>query len=146
MALDLQNKLLGTWSLLAWFNETADGQRVYPLGKTATGYISYAADGHVFVHMMASGRAAFATNDPFGGTTTEDSAAFKSQITYAGRFECTGNQVVHHVAQASCPNWIGSKQVRNVALQDEKLRLSAEGATFQGQTVTAYVDWERAKA
>ena len=146
MALDLRDALLGTWSLLAWFNETSDGQRIYPLGKSATGYISYSQDGHVFVHMMASDRPAFATNDPFGGSETEDSAAFKSHITYAGRFDCAGDQVFHHVTQASCPNWIGSTQVRDVAFLDDRLRLSAAGATFQGQSVTAHVDWERAQA
>jgi len=145
MVLDTKDTLLGTWSLLAWFNETADGQRIYPLGKAATGYISYSQDGHVFVHMMASDRSAFATNDPFGGTELEDSVAFKSHITYAGRFTCTDNQVTHFVTQASCPNWIGSKQVRNVEFRNDQLRLSAEGATFQGKTVTAFVDWERAK-
>ena len=145
MGLDLEEALLGTWSLIAWFNETAGGERIYPLGKAATGYISYSQDGFVFVHMMAPDRAAFASNDPFCGTAAEDSAAFKSQITYAGRFTCAGDQVFHHVTQASCPNWIGSKQVRNVAFRDQRLRLSAEGAIFQGQAVTAYVDWERPK-
>ena len=140
----LPSKLLGTWSLLAWFNETEDGTRLYPLGEAATGYISYSQDGHVFVHLAADGRAPFAVNDPFGATEAEDSAAMKSHITYAGRYVDHGAYVVHHVTQSSCPNWVGTEQHRDIELNGDRLRLSAPGALFQGQRVTAYVDWERA--
>ena len=136
--------LIGTWSLLDWYNETDAGQRLYPLGKQATGYISYSQDGFVFVHMMAADRASFCVNDPFGGTADEDSEAFKTHITYAGRYTYNGDHVIHDVTQASCPNWIGTKQIRQVALVDQRLRLSAAGATFQGQKVTAFVEWTRA--
>ncbi len=138
--------LVGTWSLLSWYNETEDGRRLYPLGEDATGYISYSPDGFVFVQMMACHRTLFAVNDPFGGTAHEDSGAFKSLITYAGPYEYLGDHVIHRVTQASCPNWIGTAQVRQVEFIDKRLRLSAAGAMFQGQKVTAYLDWQRATA
>ena len=138
-------ELLGTWTLLAWFNETSDGQRLYPLGEDATGYISYSADGFVFVHLAASNRALYAINDPYGGTPAEDSSAIKSMISYAGPFSFHGDHVIHHVRQSSCPNWVGTEQRREVSFTDTGLRLSATGAKFQGQDVTAYVDWERAR-
>lgn len=136
--------LIGTWSLVAWYNQTPNGQKLYPLGPDATGYICYASDGFVFVHMMASNRAQYAMNDPFGGTAAEDYAAMKSQITYAGPFEFHGDHVIHRVTQASCPNWVGTEQIRKVDFNGDGLRLSATGAVFQGQEVTAYVDWKRA--
>lgn len=142
----LQKTLVGTWNLVAWYNETDSGERIYPLGPTATGYINYAEDGHVFVHMMGADRIPFATHDPFGGSQEEIVGAFNSHITYAGRYTCGDTQVTHHVTQASCPNWIGSDQVRDVTFTQSGLRLSAAGAVFQGQHVTAYVDWVRAKS
>tara|TARA_R110002072_G_scaffold84907_1_gene192322 strand:+ start:108 stop:305 length:198 start_codon:yes stop_codon:yes gene_type:complete len=36
-------------------------------------------------------------NDPFGGSLEEDSAAMKSQITYAGTYEFFGDRIEHHV-------------------------------------------------
>ena len=137
--------LVGTWELLAWYNETADGRRIYPLGDRATGYISYTADGFVFVHLSAAERALYTVNDPFGGTPEEDAAAIKSQITYAGPYEYRIDHVIHRVTQSSCPNWVGTEQRRQVEFRGEELRLSAAGALFQGEKVTAIVDWRRAR-
>ena len=136
--------LVGTWELLAWYNETADGRRIYPLGDRATGYISYSSDGFVFVHLSAAGRRLYTVNDPFGGTPEEDAAAMKSQITYAGRYRYNIGHVIHMVTQASCPNWVGTEQRRRVEFRGKELRLSANGALFQGEKVTAIVDWRRA--
>jgi hypothetical protein len=47
------------------------------------------------------------------------------------------------VILASFPNWVGTDQVRKVAWQDDRLTLSAEGVVFQGQEVTAFLDWAR---
>ncbi|MEP3279952.1 MAG: lipocalin-like domain-containing protein [Stappiaceae bacterium] len=138
------NPLVGTWQMLDWFNVDETGQKHYPLGEDATGYISYSVDGFVFVHLMAKDRALYALNDPFGGTAEEDSAAIKSQITYAGPYTYKGGEVVHHVTHSSCPNWVGSKQVRQIRFEGDQLELSAGGALFQGKAVTAYVIWKRA--
>ncbi len=138
--------LCGTWSLIAWFNESADGQRHYPLGPNATGYIHYAHNWHVFVQLAASDRVPYEIADPFGGTEAEDSAAIKSQIAYSGRYEDKGDHVLHHVTHATCPNWVGTVQHREIVWRGDDLRLSAPGALFQGQQVTAYVDWTRVPA
>ena len=136
--------LSGTWRLLSWYNELEDGTRIYPLGEDATGFISYSDDGFVFVQLMAANRESYRINDPFGGSAEEDALAIKSQISYSGTFLERGNQVVHIVETATCPNWVGTEQIRNVEFKDSKLVLSATGAKFQGQTVTAYVHWEKA--
>ena len=86
----------------------------------------------------------FAGNDPFGATQAEDSAAMKSHITYAGPYTIDGDHVIHHVRHASCPNWVGTEQIRQVRFMGDRLRLSASGAVFRGRSVTAIVDWQRA--
>jgi hypothetical protein len=138
------NPLVGTWQLIHWYNVTDEGEKTYPLGEGATGYISYSGDGFVFVHLTAANRRLYAVNDPFGGTPEEDAAAMKSQISYAGPYEYRGDVVTHKVTQASCPNWVGTEQLRHVRFDGDRLELSAAGATFQGRAVTAYVLWERA--
>lgn len=140
-----QPNLVGTWELIRWYNEDASGQRFFPFGEDVSGYISYSPDGFVFVHMSAADRPHYADSDPFTGTPQEHQAAMISHITYAGKYTQDDDVVTHHVTQASCPNWVGSKQVRNVSLNKDDLSLSAAGAKFQGHDVTAYVDWVRAK-
>ncbi len=138
------NPLIGTWQLVHWYNVSDKGETTYPLGREATGYISYSSDGFVFVHLTAANRPLYAVNDPFGGTVEEDSAAVKSQISYAGPYEYRGDVVIHKVTHATCPNWVGTEQVRQIRFDGERLELSATGATFQGHLGTAYVLWERA--
>ncbi len=140
----MENSLIGTWRLISWYNELEHGLKLYPLGPNATGYISYSVDGFIFVNIMSADRLSYAVNDPFGGSLEEDAAATKSHISYAGPFEYREGQVVHHVTVASCPNWVGSEQVRKVRFLDDNLELSAAGARFQGQVVTAYVLWKKA--
>lgn len=140
----MTSAILGTWRLVSWYNQLEDGSRIYPLGKDATGFISYSNDGYVFVQMMAPDRAQYRVNDPFGGSADEDAAAIKSQISYSGSYFERDKQVVHLVETATCPNWVGTEQVRNVEFDGKNLLLSAEGAKFQGQMVTAYVLWQRA--
>lgn len=139
------NPLIGTWQMLDWYNVEENGQKHFPLGEQATGYISYSKDGFVFVHLMAADRQLYELNDPFGGTEREDAAAIKSQISYAGPYTFKDGEVVHHVTHSSCPNWVGSDQFRKVEFEGDRLILSAAGAVFQGKVVTAYVIWKRAK-
>jgi hypothetical protein len=140
---EVRERLLGTWQLVSWYNEREDGTKLYPLGPEASGYICYAPDGFLFVHLSAAGRALYSVNDPFGGSSEEDSAAMKSFISYAGRYECLSDRVIHRVTQASCPNWVGSEQVRFHRFLGARLELSASNAVFQGERVTARVLWER---
>ena len=143
---DIKQKLLGTWELVSWYNLLEDGTKLYPLGPEASGYISYSPDGYLFVHLSAAGRVPYRVNDPYGGTAEEDSAAIKSIISYAGTYECLPDRVIHRVTQASCPNWVGTEQVRFHRFEGDRLELSAPNAVFQGKTVTARVLWRRAGA
>lgn len=140
-----ENPLVGTWTLVSWYNETAEGEKIYPFGDKPSGYISYSQDGFVFVHMAKPDRAIFvAPDDPFGGTAAEDSEAFKSHITYAGPYNYQNDRVIHSVTHSFCPNWVGTQQVRDVAFVGDILRLSAKGLTIGGRLVDAYLDWRRA--
>ncbi|SHG33331.1 lipocalin-like domain-containing protein [Cognatishimia maritima] len=137
--------LLGTWSLLSWYNVDETGEKTHPFGQDVSGFIHYSEDGHVFVHMMTNQRPPFESNDPFVASAEEYTNAFLSHISYAGRYTFSGTQVTHNVSQSSTPNWLGTEQVRHVEIDGDHLRLSARNADFQGKRVTAFVDWERVK-
>ena len=138
------DRMLGTWSLVSWVNVLASGDVHYPLGENARGYISYSGDGFVFVHIMGEQRELFSINDPFAATDREHGIAGRSHISYSGRFELRDQQVSHFVDIASCPNWVGTTQLRDVEFSDDMLVLSAASALFQGHEVRAVLNWRRA--
>ena len=43
----LQEQLIGTWSLVSYQDEDENGQIFYPLGKDATGFIMYLSLIHI---------------------------------------------------------------------------------------------------
>lgn len=139
----MDRRILGTWNLIKWSNRLDDGTEIYPFGEDLKGYIHYAEDGHLFVHIMMAGRTNYSGSDPFKGTLDEDAAAIKSQLSYAGTYEFIDGKIIHHVSISSFPNWVGGDQVRDFKFVDEYLHLSLTGAQLQGQNVTATLTWKQ---
>lgn len=135
--------LIGSWRLVAWYNIDAGGRREDPFGPAPTGYICYMPEGVMMVHMSAPDRRPFAANDPMGGTPEECAAALRSVIAYAGSWSWHDGEVVHHVTDATCPNWVGSAQRRRVRIDGDRLELSVAGIVVGGRPVTAFVEWQR---
>lgn len=136
-------RILGTWNLVKWSNRLDDGTEIYPFGEDAKGYIHYAENGHLFVHIMMENRDNYSGTDPFTGSLAEDAAAMKSQITYAGTYEFINDRLVHHVTMSSFPNWVGKDQVRDFKFVGQYLHLSVSGVLFQGQNVSAQLIWKQ---
>ncbi len=140
----MDERFLGSWRIVSWENRD-DGDHVsHPVGRAPKGLLHYAADGHMFVHIMRADRAALFTAALFGGGIAEQGAAFASHVAYAGRWEVHGGDVIHRLEIASVPNWVGGEQVRRFEFLDgDRLRLSAP-MEFGGKTVMASVIWRRA--
>ncbi|MBV8097902.1 MAG: lipocalin-like domain-containing protein [Verrucomicrobia bacterium] len=60
---EIVNRLLGAWSLVAWFEVKPNGERVYPLGEDAIGQIMYSADGHIAAQLMRGQPDRFRSDD-----------------------------------------------------------------------------------
>ncbi len=135
--------VVGTWRLLRWETRTADGQVGYPLGADAVGYLSYTADGYVFVAMMRAARPRYATSDLLGGTAAERATAAAEYVTYCGRYRLEDERVVHQIELSLFPNWTGSDQERFVALEGDRLTITTAPLAIGGTTTNCLV-WERA--
>lgn len=127
--------LVGAWTMLRWTalkNGQADG---YPMGKDAQGQIIYAAQGRMAALLM---RADF-KDKPQGSLADADSS-----IAYGGTYRIEGDQVVHDVAFASLPHWIGTPLVRTMAWQDDDLLLkTAPQVSKSGNRYEHELLWRR---
>ncbi len=137
------NPLLGTWTLVRWYNEAAGGGITEPFGADATGFINYSGDGFMFAHLAKADRQRYRIDDMASGSPEEDSAAMKTHVSYSGRYEHRGDHVVHHVEIASFPNWAGTDQRRRIHFEDGHLRLISEPFPYQGEMIVALAVWRR---
>jgi hypothetical protein len=73
-------------------------------------------------------------------------AAADGYIAYAGRFEVEETAVptvIHHVEISLVPNWVGRPQRRTVALDGDRLRLTAPPLEVAGRTTIPRLTWRR---
>ena len=140
------DSLVGTYDLVSWENRHESGDITYPLGPDAKGVISYSPDGFMFVHIIADNRKKHSSGDLFGGSDSEIHHSATSHISYCGRYEVVGNEVIHHVCVSSFPNWVPSEQRRNWEFRGGQLLLSAQGLQVGSEKVGAYLIWQRAKS
>jgi hypothetical protein len=138
--------LVGAWQLVSWTIEyPADGRVTQPFGPEPEGLLTYTADGYMSAVMQRPGRARLSRNDPQAVSDAEKAAAFAGYLHYAGTWHVAGGCVVHDVALAMNPNLLGTRQVRSVALDDERLVLGAEEALdAPGATRRHRIAWRRA--
>lgn len=138
------NPFVGAWRLISWENRTTDGRVTHPMGKGATGYILYTADGHVSVAIMAAGRPRYTGNDALGGSVEERAQAARTYLSYAGTYEIGEGEIIHHVQVSLFPNWVGDAQRRYFAFDGDHLTLSTAPILLGGTERRAYLVWERA--
>lgn len=125
------NPLLGSWTLLSWEIDYGDGRpAAQPFGAGASGLIVYGCDGFMSASIARADRALLDGASVRQAPAAQRLAAFESYFHYAGRYRLAGAgatlQVIHEVSQSLNPNFLGSRQVRDVHFDAEgQLTLSA---------------------
>ena len=79
MSKGLREALVGAWKLVEYSieNTKKPGERFYPMGRDATGFLMYTPDGYVSAQMMASGRPVYESGGLHNGTMEEMAKAAK---------------------------------------------------------------------
>lgn len=139
--------LLGRWDILAWEQLYDDGRRQLPMGDALTGFIRYTEDGDMIVLISKQERKAFETGGQWDASAEEKATAYESTLSYAGRWELNGDQVIHKVDISLFPNWVGGQQKRQVELRgDGTLAIKARLEEGTPQARTAQLLWKRHSA
>ena len=138
--------LVGAWRLVSWTIEyPASGRVTQPFGAAPEGLLMYSADGHMSATMQRPGRARLSRADPNAVSDAEKAAAFAGYLQYSGTWSVADGNVVHAVELAMNPNLIGTRQVRHVSLEGDRLELRAEEPLESpGQSRRHRILWRRA--
>ena len=137
------NPLVGTWWLVSFAVQDADGGIDFPFSRDAEGSLTYTADGRMAVQFGAANRARLAASDWLGGADAEIAAAARDYFAYFGTYEFHDDTVVHCVELSLMPNWIGGEQVRHVVLDGDTITLSTPPVPIGGRQQAASLVWQR---
>jgi len=142
MSKSFKETLIGAWKLVEYSMEDKEnpGEKFYPLGEDATGFIVYTPDGYMSAQMMAAGRPEYAGGRLHTGTLQEMAAAAKGYLAYSGPYEVEEetHTLYHHMAVSMNPTWLGQTQKRFVKLEGDTI-------TITNSSNNAILVWKRAE-
>src|SRR5262245_47205212 len=142
----VRDKFIGTWKLVSWKIEQADGEVTdSPLGSNPLGWIMYQSGGRMCVALMRPNRPKFASNNLVEATPEEIKAGFEGYMGYCGSYEVNEEErfVIHHLQLSWFPNWIGTDQKRYFEFTGNQLMLKTPPVTFLGAAQVHRLIWER---
>ena len=148
MTRTLRDQLIGAWKLVSFVQKPVNGSAPnHPMGENPVGLIMYTSDGYMSAQLMRANRSLFASADWFKATPEEYGLEGSTYFAYAGSFDVDEEMktVTHYVFVSLFPNWVGQTQTRVVRIEGDTLHLStASPIQSGGQTVHAYLQWQRA--
>ncbi|AXN38154.1 hypothetical protein CN689_08525 [Peribacillus butanolivorans] len=139
MAKSMREQVIGTWSLVSYETQDADGHVIYPLGKDAKGFIMYNPDGYMSAQLMASGRPAYQSGDLHTGSLEEMATAAHGYLAYSGQFEVDEekHQLIHHMDVSLNPTWLNQAQPRIAKIEGDQVVI------FNGLHLEDKLIWKR---
>ena len=139
----LRDRLMGSWRLVAAEREEIpSGTKSAYLGENPAGFLHYMPDGRMLALITRAGRKA-----PVGkvANAAEAEALIRSMISYGGRYECVGNEVIHHCDISWNQSFTGTIQRRSVMFEGERMTLSPPPSPdpTDGTMSVRRLTWER---
>lgn len=135
-----REQVIGTWKLLEYTRENKDGERYYPLGKDAAGFLMYTHDGYMSAQLMAQNRPEYTLGELHNGTLEEMAKAAHGYHAYSGQYEVDEEHqtLYHHMEVSMIPNRLGKVQDRMIVMNENKI-------TITSNSTSSYIVWERAE-
>jgi hypothetical protein len=139
----LRDRLIGTWKLVsAMREEISSGEKTPFLGENPTGFLHYMPDGRMLALITRAGRKPPAGNV---ATAAEAEGLIRSMIAYGSRFECVGDEVLHHCDLSWTEKFTGTVQRRKITFDGDRLMLSPPPSVdpLDGKMSLRTLTWER---
>lgn len=139
-------KIVGTWRLVSMKSRNSSTSvETNTWGDNPMGLITYTADGYMSAILARSDRKI--STDSGGRANVEEQAMlFRNSFAYAGRYTLTQEGVIHHVAVAADPTWIGKDQMRYARVEGDYLMISSPPikSVASKDPLEYFVVWKRA--
>jgi hypothetical protein len=137
-----EDSVVGVWKLVSVMYEDQETKQMTPvLGDAPRGYQIATAEGRWLALVTANGR-------PVPKTDEERLHAFRSMISYSGRYRVEGNKVTTKVEVAWNEAWVGGEQVRFLRFEGDKLHIESPPMphpNVNNRVVRVIVTWQRDK-
>ena len=136
--------IIGTWKLVSWQYINEDGKPVNFFGDIPRGILMYDGFGNMNAQITKPERQNFSSDSLMSGNESELSEAFLSYFAYFGTYKEVAPCVIeHYVEGCLTPNWVGAKQTRFAALNDNSLVMSTPPIDTKEHQIVHHVAWER---
>lgn len=144
MTQSFREQVIGTWELLEYSRKDKNGERYYPFGEDAIGYLIYTKDGYMSATLSTNNRGQMNytdTGDLHTGTEEEMAKAANSYHAYTGRYgvDEKNQTVFHHMEMSLVPNRIGQ-------VQDRVIQIKGNEITITSASTSSYIRWKKAEA
>ena len=143
----IRDQLVGTWRLVSFVYELANGAEIPAYGERPLGLLVYDANGFMTAQIMNPDRPRFVSGDRRTGTLDELHAAVEGYIAYFGTYEVDEAEgiVTHRELGDLFPNAVGTRQKRFFSLDGDRLALRVPPVVLGGERMTASIVWERVR-
>ncbi|MBZ5752360.1 lipocalin-like domain-containing protein [Metabacillus litoralis] len=143
-----KEQVIGIWTLVSYEVVDNMGNKTYPMGEDATGFIMYHPEGFMSAQMMTKGRPKYASGALHTGTQEEMATAAQGYLAYAGPYKVDEvNKVVTHQMTVSMnPTWLGDSQPRYVNLDGDILEIVSPPIIEDGKEQNTKLIWKRVAA
>ena len=134
--------LVGTWTMAANVNISADGKKTDVFGPHGTGLGIFEKNGRFAIVNLNPDTAKFASNSRAKGTPDENKAAMMGGIGLYGTYSVVNKEISMKVEGSTYPNWTGTDQKRTVKSWAKDQFTWSLPASIGG---TSEVTWKRLK-
>jgi hypothetical protein len=143
-----REQLVGTWTLVRWWNIADDGHEMPPPidGADMRGSLMFDSSGHYSL-VIASDRPRWKSADRMEGTPEENTAAARGTLAYFGTYSVseTDQTFTLHVDRSLHPNINGTDQKRFFSISDNEMKVQTPPFKYAKGTFTGYFIWVRPK-
>jgi len=133
-------QLVGTWTLIRWWNIAVDGHEMPPPidWKDMKGSLMFDSNGRYSL-VIASDRAKWKSPDRMEGTPDENTAAARGTLAYFGTYS------VSEPDQTFTLHVDRTDQKRFFSISGDEMKVSSPPFKYEKGTFTGYFIWARAK-